>query len=165
MDFFIFASEQWVLLSVFLLLVYSFIWRESSKGGTSISYHQLTRLVNADEATVLDIRDSKEFSNGHIVGAINIPAVKIKERISELESKKDKLIVIVDKMGQHSGAIGRDLSRQGFSVNRLSGGMTEWSAEKLPVVKNSKASKETGKKANKANNKAGKKANNKAENS
>jgi len=117
------------------LLVYSFIWRESSKGGKSISYHQLTRLINGDQATVLDVRDSKEFSNGHIAGAINIPAVKIKERISELEAKKDKLIVIVDKMGQHSGAVGRDLTRRGFTINRLSGGMTEWVTEKLPVIK------------------------------
>ena len=135
MDFFIFASEQWFLLSIFLLLVYAFIWRESSKGGKSISYHELTRLINSDAALVVDVREAKEFSSGHISGAINIPAVKIKERISELESKKDKLVVIVDKMGQHSGSIGRDLSRQGFSINRLSGGMTEWTAEKLPVVK------------------------------
>ena len=135
MDFFIFASEQWFLLSIFLLLVYAFIWRESSKGGKSISYHELTRLINSDAALVVDVREAKEFSSGHISGAINIPAVKIKDRISELESKKDKLVVIVDKMGQHSGSIGRDLSRQGFSINRLSGGMTEWTAEKLPVVK------------------------------
>ena len=132
MDFFIFASEQWFLLSIFLLLVYAFIWRESSKGGKSISYHELTRLINSDAALVVDVREAKEFSSGHISGAINIPAVKVKERISELESKKDKLVVIVDKMGQHSGSIGRDLSRQGFSINRLSGGMTEWTAEKLP---------------------------------
>ena len=135
MDFLIFASEQWVLLSVFLLLVYAFVQRESSKGGKSISYHQLTRLVNADEAFILDIRSATEFSNGHIAGALNIPAIKIKERVVELEAKKDKLIVIVDKMGQHSGAAGRDLGRHGFIINRLSGGMAEWLAEKLPVIK------------------------------
>lgn len=135
MDFFIFASEQWLLLSIFLLLIYSFIWRESSKGGKAISYHELTRLINSDQAFVLDIRDSKEFSSGHIAGATNIPATKIKDRLSELESKKDGLIVIVDKLGQHSGSVGRDLTRKGFTVNRLSGGMMEWLNEKLPVIK------------------------------
>lgn len=135
MDFFIFASEQWLLLSIFLLLIYAFIWRESSKGGKSISYHELTRMMNSDQAFVLDIRESKEFSSGHIAGATNIPYAKVKERIAELESKKDKLIVLVDKLGQHSGSIGRELGRQGFHVNRLSGGMTEWLNEKLPVVK------------------------------
>lgn len=135
LDFFIFASEQWVLLSVFLLLIYTFIWRESSKGGKAISYHQLTRLINADQAFVLDIRDSKEFAAGHIAGASNIPWASIKDRVSELESKKEQLIVLADKMGQHSGSVGRDLSRRGFTINRLSGGMSEWVSEKLPVVK------------------------------
>lgn len=135
MDFFIFASEQWLLLSIFLLLIYAFIWRESSKGGKSISHHQLTRLINADEAYVLDIRDSKEFDAGHIAGAANIPFSKVKERVSELESKRGKLIVLVDKMGQHTGSIGRDLTRLGFNINRLSGGMTEWVNEKLPTIK------------------------------
>jgi rhodanese-related sulfurtransferase len=135
LDFFIFASEQWLLISVFMLLMYAFIWRESSKGGKSITYHELTRLINADQAVVLDLRDTKEFESGHIAGAINIPFSKIKDRVSELESRKDRLIVLVDKVGQHSGSIGRELRKQGFNVNRLSGGMSEWFNEKLPTVK------------------------------
>lgn len=149
MDFFIFASEQWLLLSIFLLLVYAFIWRESSKGGKSISYHELTRLINSDQAFVVDIRDAKEFSAGHIAGAINIPAANVKSRVSELEAKKDKLIVLVDKMGQHSGAVGRDLTRQEFNINRLSGGMSEWVSEKLPVVKDKVSNKKASTKKDK----------------
>ena len=137
MDFFIFASEQWVLLSVFLLLIYAFIWRESSKGGKTISYHQLTRLINADQAFVLDIRDSKDFAAGHIAGAVNIPFAKVKARLAEIEPQKHKCLVLVDKMGQHTGSVGKDLSRLGFQINRLSGGMAEWKAEKLPTIKGS----------------------------
>lgn len=135
LDFFIFASEQWLLISIFMLMLYAFIWRESSKGGKAITYHELTRLINADQAVVLDIREPKEYEAGHIAGAINIPFSKIKNRINELEAKKDQLIVVVDKMGQHSGSVGRDLGKQGFSVKRLSGGMSEWLNEKLPTVK------------------------------
>lgn len=135
LDFFIFASEQWLLISVFMLLLYTFIWRESSKGGKAITYHQLTRLINADQAVVLDVRETKEYEAGHIAGAINIPFNKVKDRMSELEPKKHQLIVVVDKLGQHSGSIGRDLGKQGFNVNRLSGGMSEWLNEKLPTVK------------------------------
>lgn len=135
LDFFIFASEQWLLLSVFMLLLYAFIWREGSKGGKTITYHELTRLINADQAVVLDVRDAREFESGHIAGAINIPFNKIKARVSELESRKDRLIVVVDKIGQHSGSVGRDLGKQGFNVQRLNGGMSEWLNEKLPTVK------------------------------
>lgn len=118
-----------------MILLYAFIWREGSKGGKAITYHELTRLINADQAVVLDVRDTKEFGSGHIAGAINIPFSKIKERVSELESRKDRLIVVVDKIGQHSGSVGRDLGKQGFNVQRLSGGMSEWLNEKLPTVK------------------------------
>lgn len=155
MDFFIFASEQWLLLSVFLLLVYGFIWRETSKGGKSISYHQLTRLVNADEAFVIDLRDQKEYASGRISGSVNIPSAQIKERISELEANKSKTIVLVDKLGQTTGTVGRDLGRQGFIINRLSGGMAEWTNEKLPVVKDVK--KESKKDAKKDGKKKGNK--------
>jgi len=134
-DFFIFASEQWFLLSIFLLLIYAFIWRETTKGGKSISHHMLTKMINADEAFVVDIRDAKDFSSGYIAGAYNIPFAKMKERSSELDAHKDKVIVLVDKLGQQTGAVGRDLSKQGYQINRLSGGMTEWVGEKLPVVK------------------------------
>jgi len=154
LDFFIFASEQWLLLSIFLLLVYSFIWRETSKGGQSISHHQLTRLVNKNEAFVVDLRDEKEYAQGRIAGAVNIPTTKLKERLSELEAKKDKTIVLVDKLGQTTGTVGRDLGRQGFTINRLSGGMAEWGHEKLPVVKDEKKeTKKDGKKGKKKSKK------------
>jgi len=44
--------------------------------------------------------------------------------------------VLVCKMGQSAGAAGRKLRADGFSdVRRLSGGMAEWNASNLPVVK------------------------------
>lgn len=136
MNFILFASEQWVLFSVLLLLIYGFVWRESTKGGKSLSHHQITRLLNADEGIILDIRDQKEFSAGHIAGALNIPFAKLREREPELEQHKaDQKIVIVDKAGQHAGAAGKTLAKLGYTVNRLSGGMTDWVNEKLPVVK------------------------------
>lgn len=134
-DFIQFASEQWVLFSILLLFIYAYVWRESSKGGKTLSHHELTRMLNSDEAVVLDIRDAGDFSSGHIAGAVNIPFGKFKERQAELSDYKEKTIVVVDKLGQQSGSIGRDLSKSGYTVNRLRGGMTDWTSEKLPVVK------------------------------
>lgn len=124
-----------MLFSILLLLIYAFVWRESTKGGKTISHHELTRMLNADEAVLLDVRDQKEYSTGHIAGALNIPYAKISEREPELTAYKEKAIVLVDKAGQHAGAAGRNLSKLGYRVNRLSGGMTDWLNEKLPVVK------------------------------
>ena len=85
---------------------------------------------------LVDIRDTKEYSAGHIAGAVSMPVSSIDARIGELEAYKDKPVVLVCKMGQHASASGRKFKDQGFeNVRRLSGGMAEWTANSLPVVK------------------------------
>ena len=49
---------------------------------------------------------------------------------------QDKPVILVCKMGQHAGAAGRILSTSGFKdVRRLSGGITTWKSDGLPLVK------------------------------
>lgn len=131
----IFLGQQWMLVGVLLILVFLFIQLEIKRGGLSVSIHQLTTLVNRENAIVLDIREASEFKEGHIVDALHIPFAKLKERQSELDKYKDRPIVIVDKMGQHTGAAGKQLLDAGFNASRLDGGMTEWRGNNLPVVK------------------------------
>ncbi len=130
-----FITEQWLLVGILAALIIAFITLESKKGGKTLGTHELTRLVNKDEAVLLDVRDAKDYKAGHIVDAINIPFNKLSDRVSELEKHKEKIIVIIDKMGQHSGNGGKILLDKGFNVNRLQGGMTEWTGQNLPVVK------------------------------
>ena len=54
---------------------------------------------------------------------------------AELEKFRDKPIVVVCKMGQSAGPATKTLRAQGFGrAQKLSGGMMEWDAQKLPVV-------------------------------
>lgn len=133
--FLAFISEQWMLVSVLAVLAYAYAWTEKQKGGVTVSHHQLTRLVNDGNAVIVDLRDAAEFKAGHIVDALNIPHAKLNDRTSELTSHQAKTIVLVDKMGHHAGGAGRALKAKGFEVNRLEGGMTDWQANNLPVVK------------------------------
>lgn len=135
MEFFVFVSEQWMLVSVLMVIVYLFAINERIKSGKPISSHVATRMLNTDEAVLLDIREAKDFKAGHIAGAINIPHTKLQDRLVELEAHREKAIIIVDKAGQHTGAIGRRLQQKEFNVQRLTGGMMEWQNQKLPVVK------------------------------
>lgn len=135
MEFFTFISEQWILVSVLLILIYLLAINERIKSGKPISVHAVTRMLNADEAVLLDIRDSKEFKAGHIAGALNIPQTKLQDKISELDRHREKFIILADKVGQQSGPAGRKLQQQGFKVFRLTGGMMEWQNQSLPVVK------------------------------
>ena len=134
MDFFVFVSEQWLLVSMLLVLVYVYMWREKAKGGRGVGPHEATRLVNRDEGVFVDLRDPAEFKAGHIVDSLSIPHNKLGERIGELSAHKSSTLILVDKMGQHVGAAGRELKAQGFEVLRLEGGMTEWQGQNLPVV-------------------------------
>ncbi len=135
LDFLTFVSQEWLLVSLFMLMLYAYIWRESRQGGKRITHHELTRLVNADAALVVDIRDAKEFSAGHIAGSINIPYSKIKDQLRDLESHRDKTIVLVDKYGQQTGAAGRSLAGAAFKPARLQGGLADWQMNNLPVIR------------------------------
>lgn len=135
MDVFNFVSEQWMLVSLLIALLYAYVWTEKIKGGPTLSIHSATRVINSGEAIVVDLRDAKEFKTGHIVDAMNIPHNKLKDQLTQLEAQKSKTLILVDKMGQHAGNAGRLLKAEGFTVNRLEGGISEWQNQNLPLVK------------------------------
>ena len=131
-----FVGLEWELFTLLLALIVALIFTESRKAGKTVSPQGATLLINRSDAVVVDIRDLKEFNEGHIVGAINIPLANFDGRVTELEKYKTKPLIIACKMGQQSGIIGKRLSAKGFTdVQRLQGGMTEWLASNLPVVK------------------------------
>jgi len=131
----VFLAEQWILVSILAVLVAALVFVEGQKGGSSLSHFEVTRLLNDDQAIILDVRDKKDYSDGHIVDAIHIPYAKLADRLSELEKHRSKTIIVVDKMGQHTGSAGKTLKEKGFTASRLQGGMVEWQNQNLPVVK------------------------------
>lgn len=133
-DFLIFVSEQWILVSLLLALIYLFLLIERFKAGKQLSVHEVTRLLNSGEAVLVDLRDAKEYQAGHIHHAINIPLGQLAARINELQGSRDKVVVLIDKLGHQAASAGRQLRRDGFRVHRLRGGMAEWQAQSLPLV-------------------------------
>jgi rhodanese-related sulfurtransferase len=133
-EFFVFVSEQWLLITLLAALIGIFVVTEQSKSGKSLNSSELVRIINNDEAVVVDVRSAAEFEAGHIHGALSIPHQKLASRIAELEKHREKVIVLVDKIGQHSGAAGKKLSSEAFNVRRLSGGISEWQGSSLPLV-------------------------------
>jgi|TARA_B110000305_G_scaffold230112_1_gene281909 rhodanese-related sulfurtransferase len=131
-----FISNHFLLIGLFVALVFAFVVNEGKRGGDSINTNTLVNLVNRDNALILDVRDSKDFSAGHIVDALNIPFSNFDKRVGELDKFKDRPIIVVCKMGQHASGVGGKLKTLGFEkVHRLGGGMGEWSASSLPIVK------------------------------
>lgn len=135
-QFFSFLGDHPILVGTFLLLLFLFFRNERTRAGATIGTQELVRLVNKENAVVLDVRERNEFMEGHIVDALNIPYASLESRLDEISQHKEKPIVIACKMGQHSGAAGTLLQKNGFTnVTRLTGGYAEWRAQNLPVVK------------------------------
>ena len=131
-----FIGNHYILVSIFFFLLVAFIINEGKQGGAAITPNNLVNLVNREGAVIVDIRDNKEFGNGHIAGAVNMPFGAIDSRVVELHPYKGKPIVLVCKMGQNSSAAGKKLIALGCQdIRRLSGGMMEWTSSNLPVVK------------------------------
>jgi len=131
-----FVINHYILVSIFVALLLALLALETRRGGAKISAQGAVSLINRDEAIVVDIRDRKEFTEGRIIGSVNIPLSALKSRSSELSKHKGKQLIVVDKMGQHSAMAVKQLNTDGFTnVVRLSGGVADWRASNLPLVK------------------------------
>lgn len=130
-----FVGNHYILVSGFIGLAILLIMHETKRSGRNLSSREVTALINRDEAVVLDIRQQKDFSAGHIVDSIHIPAAKLKERIAELEPHKDKTVIVVCASGMTAGATCTELKNAGFNTARLSGGIAGWRSDNLPTAK------------------------------
>ena len=92
------------LVVPFFVLLTLLILLESRRGGKTVSSQQLVHLVNKEDAVVVDVRDAKEFREGHITESRNIPFSSLKDNLTQLDKFKEKPVILVCKMGQHAGA-------------------------------------------------------------
>ncbi|QTF93186.1 rhodanese-like domain-containing protein [Halomonas sp. BM-2019] len=132
-----FVQNHPLLVGAFLLVLTAWILyevRNASANGVTAS--EATQLINREDAVVVDTREAGDFKAGHIAGARNIPQSRIEERMSELQKVKEKPIIVVCKTGQTSGMTVAKLAKAGYSrVVKLKGGMMQWQADGLPVVR------------------------------
>ena len=130
-----FLGEQWLLVVGLATTLTMLVLNEGRKAGPALSINEAVQLINVEGGVFLDIRDAGDFARGHITDALHIPAASLADRYAELEKFRDKPIVVVCKMGQSAGTATKTLRAQGFCrAQKLSGGMMEWDAQKLPVV-------------------------------
>lgn len=129
-----YLATIWAVL--FSLLIYSFVAGALSPL-KELTTHQVTRLINREDALVLDIRTSGDYKKGHILGAKQIPSEAVaKADFNKLEKYKHKPIIVVCAMGMTAKKTGTQLLKAGFdSVSVLKGGMSTWQSEGLPINK------------------------------
>jgi len=134
-----FASHNTILVVaivlVTLMLIHSLVG-EKLRGYSSISPAESTKMINHDDALIIDVRESNEYSGGHIINSLHIPLASIKSRLGEIEKYKNRKLILACRSGSRSSSACATLKKEGFEqVFNLSGGVTAWESANLPLVK------------------------------
>jgi rhodanese-related sulfurtransferase len=105
-------------------------------GGSNISINEATLLINRQDALVLDVRETAEWSSGHIPNARHIALGHLGKHLSEIEKYKDKPVIVVCASGNRSSSGCGVLKKAGFQqVFNLAGGVGAWSDAGLPMTR------------------------------
>ncbi|NNG80894.1 MULTISPECIES: rhodanese-like domain-containing protein [Acinetobacter Taxon 24D] len=114
------------------VLIVLFFVLEGQRHGRKISPQSLGILVKAKNAMLIDLRDAKDFREGHISGSRNIPYSQITSHLEELKSS-DRPLVFICNLGQIAGTA---LQQVGHADSyRLDGGINNWKVQGLPLIK------------------------------
>jgi rhodanese-related sulfurtransferase len=122
------------LIVVFiLLLVIEFI--KQKQGGKSLTPHQVTHLINHENAVVVDLRTQDLYTSGHIPGSILIPFKELNEKFKKIEKLNAQPIVLVCANGIESQRAYIQLTKKGMKPSLLRGGLRAWRDANMPLVK------------------------------
>jgi phage shock protein E len=107
-------------------------------GVKQITADELLARQHAKDASlvVLDVRTPEEFAEGHVPGAVNVPHDQVGTRLGELQSLKDKDVVVYCRSGRRAGMAADVLQQAGFTrLQHLEGDMQGWTAAGRPTAK------------------------------
>jgi len=104
-------------------------------GGQSVGPAEAIRLLNQG-AVMLDVRARDQFDAGHVIDARNVPAAEVDGEAESLKRLREKVVIACCENGLASAGAARALRALGFTqVATLRGGLQNWKAENLPLVK------------------------------
>jgi rhodanese-related sulfurtransferase len=100
---------------------------------------EVVRLINHEDATVVDVRENHEYADGHILNSIHIPLSSLSGQIGKLEKYRQRPLILSCQSGHRSAHACRILKQNGFeNIYNMRGGMTAWHNANLPVKKGKK---------------------------
>ena len=83
---------------------------------------QAWRLIETQNALLVDVRTPAEFRSGHVPGATLIPVDQVSRRLNEFGTDKTRPIVVYCRSGSRSGSAEKYLKEQGFTTVLNGGG-------------------------------------------
>ena len=127
-----------LLISILMLLAWN-IFGSNLNGVPLIQPAEVTRLINQQDAVVLDVRKESQYEAGHIINSMNIPQEHLAGQLNKLKPYKDKGVIVYCDTGAISGKQARKLLDEGYEkIYCLKGGMPTWKNAGLPIAKGKK---------------------------
>lgn len=102
----------------------------------SVPALEFQKEIKTDSVQLVDVRTPQEYAEGHIIGSININVQSDDfKQIAEKELSKDSTVLVYCRSGRRSLEAADILTRLGYNVVNLKGGIIEWKEDGLPVTK------------------------------
>jgi len=131
---FLFAA----LVAILTMLVMN-EFKRKLLGYKDVSPNDAVRLINQEDAIVLDVREDSEYREGHVINSIHIPLGLLDGRVDELGEDRDKALMVYCRSGTRAAKAASLLQKQGFkSVYKMNGGMMAWIDAGLPASRGKK---------------------------
>lgn len=92
----------------------------------------------ADGAFVVDVREPREYLDGHVPGAVLMPLAQVLARQAELP--RGETVYVVCASGNRSGTATDWLRSRGVDAVSVAGGTSGWISQGRPVVRGAHAS-------------------------
>lgn len=126
------------LLVILALMALNELWRWRN-AQPRLAPTEAVRLINSDNARVIDVRASGEFEGGHIVNARNIPQDRLDEHLKELLKRRKKPVLLYCGNGLSAPRVAARLVEAGMEqVYVLKGGLQNWQQAGLPITRKSR---------------------------
>ncbi|MDH3526729.1 MAG: rhodanese-like domain-containing protein [Gammaproteobacteria bacterium] len=133
-----FVTNHLLLVMAFVVLLSVLAGGELKRrisGVQQITPAEATRLLNHENAVMIDMRNDKEYRNGHIVNAVHVP-VKDRDIDGRLDKYRDRPLIVYCNNGNQSTQLCGKLRKQGFEpVYNLKGGVLAWQRSELPLTR------------------------------
>lgn len=116
-----------LLIFIVLVVAYSLItWFRQKRAVTTLTQEEF--IAGYRKVQLIDVRESADFENGHILGSRNIPLSQLKTRLIEI--RPDKPVYLYAQSEVVSGRAALLLKKKGYNeLYQLKGGFKMWTGK------------------------------------
>ncbi len=140
-----FFLNHWDLFLALVVILGMLSWQMFGgriRGFRDVEPLEAVRLMNRDEAVLVDVREEAEMNDGFVAGSVHVPLSKFGDQVGALDESRGKPIIVGCRSGHRSARAAGMLRKRGFEpVYNLRGGMMAWQGANLPLTKPGKRKK------------------------